>query len=74
MPFASIGPLTELIEGAATAVGGGMLLGGFGAGLVGVVKAWPQGRFDRAVLQWGYFGGALSAIVMAVDITFHYAY
>lgn len=74
MPLAQIGPLTNLIEGVATAIGAGMLLGGFATGLVGLVGAWPKRLFDSRVLQFSYGGGAVSVMLLLADITFHNAF
>jgi hypothetical protein len=72
MPASHVGPLTTLLEGAAAAVGAGMLLGGFLTGLAGLILAWPRWRFDRRVLRYGYAGGAVGVAVMIADITFRY--
>jgi hypothetical protein len=72
MPLAEIGPLTELMESAAAAVGAGMLLGGFGAGAVGLIVGWPKPRFDGRVVRYGYGGGLVAVGMMLADITFRY--
>lgn len=73
MALAQIGPLTELVEMAAAAVAAGMLLGGFLAGLAGLVRSWPRRDFDRIVVQAGYLGGVVSTCIIAADIMFHHA-
>jgi hypothetical protein len=52
MPLALNGPLTTAMESAAAAVAAGMLLGGFLAGLVGLVRRWPRHRFVDASSFW----------------------
>jgi hypothetical protein len=74
MVFAQIGPLTGLLESFAAAVGAGMLLGGFAAGLVALIRGWPRRLFDRSVLESSYAGGAVAIIVILADITFHHAF
>lgn len=73
MAFAQFGPLTTLMEGAAAAVGAGILLGGFATGVAGLVLAWPRREFDARVLKDGYIGGLLGVAMMIADITFRYA-
>ncbi|HEX5763335.1 MAG TPA: hypothetical protein VFY04_09470 [Solirubrobacterales bacterium] len=68
-----IGPLTDLTQSVAAAVGAGMLLGGFAAGLIGIVRAWPRRQFDRRVLGIGYLGGAAATLLVILDIIFHRA-
>lgn len=72
MPFAQVGPLTSLLESVATAVGAGMLLGGFLTGLVGLIRGWPRGQFDAQVLMYGYTGGVGGIAIMLIDNTFRY--
>ena len=72
MLLAQIGPLTALLETVAAAVGAGMLLGGFLAGTVGIVRRWPKRRFDRSVLLSSYGGGAFATAFVLVDTTFRY--
>jgi hypothetical protein len=72
MAFAQIGFLTALMESAATAVGAGIVLGGFLTGVVGLVAGWPRPKFDARVLVYGYFGGFAGSVAMFADITFRY--
>jgi len=72
MTFAQIGPLTNALQGAAAAIGAGMLMGGFLIGLAGLVRAWPKSKFDARVLSFGYGGGIVGAAVLIADITFRY--
>jgi hypothetical protein len=61
------------MEGAAAAVGAGILLGGFATGLVGLVLAWPRREFDARVFRDGYVGGVLGVAAIIADIMFRYA-
>jgi hypothetical protein len=72
MVAAQIGLLTALMESAATAVGAGIVLGGFVTGGVGLVAGWPRPKFDARVLSFGYFGGVAGSGAMVADITFRY--
>ncbi len=73
MVLAQVGPLTTLIESTATAVGAGIVLGGFCSGLAGLLLALPRAEIEARVLRDGYIGGALSVLAMLADITFRYA-
>jgi|GEM_PF-2621398 len=73
MAFAQIGPLTGFLEIVAAAVGSGMLLGGFMAGLWGVIRTRPRRQLDRSVLVVGYIGGGSAILLVIVDIIFRYA-
>jgi len=74
MALAQIGPLTGVLEAVAAAVGAGMLLGGFLAGAVGIVRGWPKRQFDRWLLLSSYGGGGFAAAFTLVDITFRYGW
>jgi hypothetical protein len=60
---AEAGPVTSGVQAAATAIGAGILLGGFVTGLVGLLLSWEQRRSDRRVVRGGYLGGLIVAIV-----------
>jgi hypothetical protein len=62
------GPITAILEAAATSVGVGMVLGGFVAGLVGVLLKLPRETLELGVLNAGYFMAALCLLVRAVDL------
>ena len=53
MALAAIGALTGLAESAATAIGAGMVIGGFIAGSIGTVSGWGRAELDRRVLLAG---------------------
>lgn len=71
MSPAQIGPLTALFESIATAVGAGILLGGFVAGIYRLVREWPrQDRLEAHVLIDGYAGGLAGVAVVLLDLAF----
>jgi hypothetical protein len=72
MAVGQIGFFTTAIEALAAAVGGGMLLGGFAAGSVGVVAGWPRSLLDRWVLLVSYFGGLIGLILAVLDSILRY--
>jgi hypothetical protein len=49
-----------------------MLLGGFAAGLIGVVKGRPRAMFDRGVLVVGCLGGAIGLGLAVIDAVLRY--
>ena len=61
-------PITALLEASATAVGVGMVLGGFGAGLVGVLRGTPREKIELRVLEVGYLFAAACLVVRFADI------
>jgi hypothetical protein len=74
MALAQIGPLTEIAESLATAVGSGMLLGAFGVGAVGVVAGWPREVLEGDAPIAGYIGGIGAIVVIAIDLLLGYIY
>jgi hypothetical protein len=62
------GPVTALCESAATAVGVGVVLGGFAAGVLGTLRGWEADRRDAAVVNTGYITGLVMAFVAAIEI------
>jgi inner membrane protein involved in colicin E2 resistance len=63
--LAATGPVTTFVESAAASVGAGMLLGGFLAGLFGVLFGWERSRRDEAVVV----AGSLAGLAMAAGVT-----
>lgn len=61
-------PVTALLEACATAVGVGMVLGGFAAGLVSVLLGRSQELLERRVLQVGYLTAAFCLAMRLLDI------
>jgi hypothetical protein len=73
MALAEVGFLTMVTEALATAVGAGMLLGGFAAGCAGVVFGWNRPKLDEEVLAGGYIGGTFAVFLALVDTLVSYA-
>jgi hypothetical protein len=67
MAFAQIGPLTTLFEGFATAVGAGVVLGGFAMGIFRVLARRPREELEAKVLIDGYAGGVVGVVVVLLD-------
>jgi len=74
MAFAQIGPLTTLFEGFATAVGAGIVLGGFAAGIYRLAVKQPREEIEARVLVDGYFGGIVGALVSCIDLILRYGF
>jgi hypothetical protein len=72
MALGAIGPSTAGIELLATAVGAGILLGGFLAGLFGSALGWPHDLRAERVLVIGYGGGAVGVLAVLFDLFFRY--
>ena len=72
MGSARIGFLTTLIEGAATAVGAGVVLGGVAMGLWGLAAGRPMVKVEEWALKGGYFGGGFGAGLALVDAVLRY--
>jgi hypothetical protein len=73
MLTAQIGPLTSVAESMATAVGAGILLGGFAMGAVGVAAGWPRQKLDDHVLFFGYAGGVVAVALSLLDLALRYS-
>lgn len=61
-------PMTAFLEASATAVGVGMVLGGFAAGLAGVLTSRPRGELEHQALKAGYFFAACCLIMRWAEI------
>ena len=68
MALAQIGPLTAAMETLATATGAGIVLGGFGVGLIGVFARWPKRVLEIRALNASYLGGAAGVAAVFVDL------
>ena len=66
-PFAAIGPATSVLEAAATAVGAGMLLGGFVVGVASLISRRGY-KSARAIGGAGYVGGVAALALLLVDL------
>jgi hypothetical protein len=72
MVLAQIGFLTDALEAFATAVGAGMLIGGFIVGLYGLFAGWKRRDIQAEALDAGYFGGAIGVLVVLMDLSIRY--
>jgi hypothetical protein len=61
-------PATVILEAAATTVGVGMVLGGFVAGLIGVLRGAQGGTLELRALKAGYAFAAGCLVVRVVDV------
>ncbi|MDP9133829.1 MAG: hypothetical protein M3N56_03265 [Actinomycetota bacterium] len=61
--------ITAFLEAAATAVGVGMVLGGFVAGLAGLLGGWERGKLEFEVMRCGYGSAAACLALRLVDIS-----
>ena len=73
MSFAQVGPLTTLFEGFATAVGAGIVLGGFAIGLYRFWTSRSPRDLENNVLLDGYMGGIVGLGVVLFDLFMRYA-
>lgn len=72
MAVGQIGFFTDATEAFATAVGAGILLGGFLAGSVGIVAGWSRSRRDERVVSMGYAGGMVATLLVLIDLALRY--
>lgn len=66
------GPISALLEASATAVGVGMVLGGFVAGLAMLLRAGSAQETERAVVGAGYVFGAFCLALRLMEIVQSY--
>lgn len=62
------GKITAFLEAAATAVGVGVVLGGFIAGLVGLLSGWDRETLDLRVVKYGYAGATACVVLRLIDM------
>jgi len=72
MALGRIGFFTTAIEALATAVGAGILLGGFLAGSIGMVAGWSRPLRDERTIFVGYVGGMAAVLFVLVDLALRY--
>ncbi len=68
MALAQIGFFTTAMESLATAVGAGMLLGGFMVGTFAIASGWSKSKRDDRALSGGYYGGVFAAVLVLADL------
>jgi hypothetical protein len=74
MALAQIGPLTNLTEALATAVGAGVVLLSVAAGGWGLAAGRSRDEVEEWALRGGYFGGGLGALVALLDVALRYIF
>lgn len=74
MAVAQIGPLTNLLEALAAAVGAGVVLGSFALGTYRLTRGGSREEIEARVLMDGYVGGFASIVFVALDIVVRYAF
>jgi len=62
------GPISALLEASATAVGVGMVLGGFVAGLVGLLGRSAREELERRGVDLGYMAAAFCLAVRLLEM------
>lgn len=62
------GPISAFLEEAAAAVGVGMVLGGFAAGLTGRLLCKASGDLERDVLSGGYLAASICLGLRLVEL------
>lgn len=72
MALAQIGSITAAIEAFATAVGAGIVLGGFVAGVRGLVGKLAGQELQAKTLNAGYVGGVLGMTAAVIDSILRY--
>jgi len=72
MVLAQIGPLTTVLETAATAVAAGAVLGSLAAGIRGLWVGLPARKVERRALYGSYIGGAAGAVSAIFDAVIRY--
>lgn len=72
MAVAQIGPLTTVLEAAATSVAAGAVLGSLAAGIRGFWVGLPARRVERWALYGSYVGGTAGAGLALFDVVIRY--
>jgi len=68
MSLAQIGPLTAVLEDAATAIAAGAVVGSSAGGVLGLIARWPRSVLERRALGDGYRGAAIGALIALLDV------
>jgi len=67
--IAAAGPTTALLEATAAAIGSGVVIGGFFAGVVaGLLTSRRGAELDHRVLICGYVGGLVGLLALTSDL------
>jgi hypothetical protein len=65
--LASTGLFTGILEAVATAIGAGLVVGGFAAGIEGVASRRSRQEAERNATFGGYVGGLTGLALLALD-------
>jgi len=68
MALAQVGPLTVAFEALAAAVGAGIVLGSFAAGIYRLANSQRRLHIETRVLSDGYAGGLVGVLVVCLDL------
>jgi hypothetical protein len=72
MAFAQLGSGTTAMEAVATAIGAGMIIGGFLASVAGLVLRKTRQTLERWSLEAGYAGGGFGALLLLIESLIRY--
>jgi hypothetical protein len=70
--FSSIGFAGRFIEAAATAIGTGVVVGGFVGATVGMAYGWSRRQVEGNALRDGYIGALLTVAAWLIDVCIVY--
>jgi hypothetical protein len=66
--IAQIGPLTTLLEFAATSIGAGVIVGGFLAGGAGMLAGRTRKEMEDNALREAFRGGLVGILCLCIDL------
>jgi hypothetical protein len=69
----AIGLLSAILEAVATAIGVGIVFGGFVGATAGLVGGWSRKDVERHALRDGYFGAVFALAWWGADLIVGYA-
>jgi hypothetical protein len=72
MPIAAIGFFGSLFEATATAIGTGMVVGGFWGAMAGVINGWSREEVEQDSLRNGFIGAGAACTAWLVDLLVRY--
>lgn len=74
MAIAEIGPVTSVLETAATAVGAGVILGSTALGILGLRPRGVIRDIETRAVAGGYLGGAVGGLAAVIDAMLRYGF
>lgn len=72
MALGQIGPLTTMLEAAASAVGAGVVFCSVAAGIAGLARGRRGRDIEASATYGGYVGGGIGAAFALIDIVLRY--